>query len=169
MFNGAHNQNQYEETLTESGNYKIRVCMMSGAVRRNDVANFRVEFIVSEPKKQQPLTEDYDEAASTAARRAGVGDFDATGRIPCAQYAGQPMAQCDFGVSRAGGGTATVVVTRLDGRTQALFFTKGKFISADTAESEGYPEYSAERESDLNLIRVGNERYEIPDAVIFGG
>jgi hypothetical protein len=26
-----------------------------------------------------------------------------------------------------------------------------------------------ERESDLNLIRVGDERYEIPDALIFGG
>jgi hypothetical protein len=127
MFNGAHNQNQYEGTLTESGDYKIRVYMMPGAARRNDVANFRIEIIVSDPKRHQPVTENYDEAASTAARRAGVGDFNATGQIPCAQYAGQPMAQCDFGVSRAGGGTATVVVTRLDGRNRALFFTKYKF------------------------------------------
>jgi hypothetical protein len=28
---------------------------------------------------------------------------------------------------------------------------------------------SAEKESDLNFIRVGPERYEIPVAVIFGG
>ncbi len=53
-----------------------------------------------------------------SALRAGQGDFDATGQIPCAQYAGQPMSQCDFGVARAGGGYATVAVTRPDG-TQA--------------------------------------------------
>ncbi len=34
-----------------------------------------------------------------ASARAGLGKFDATGRIPCAQSKGQPMGQCDFGVS----------------------------------------------------------------------
>jgi hypothetical protein len=38
----------------------------------------------------------------TSALRAGQGDFDAKGQIPCAQYAGQPMTQCEFGVARAG-------------------------------------------------------------------
>jgi hypothetical protein len=42
-------------------------------------------------------------------------------------------------------------------------------IGADTSEADGYHDFSAEKESDLNLIRVGPERYEIPDAVIFGG
>ena len=74
-----------------------------------------------------------------SALRAGRGKFDATGNIPCAQSIGQPMAQCEFGVARAGGGYATVVVKKPDGRTRAIFF------------------------------RVGNERYEIPDAVVLGG
>jgi hypothetical protein len=45
-----------------------------------------------------------------SAYRAGQGDFDATGQIPCAQYPGQPMTECEFGVARAGGGYATVVI-----------------------------------------------------------
>lgn len=110
-----------------------------------------------------------DEAASDPSVRAGRGDFDATGKVPCAQYAGQPMGQCDFGVSRAGGGTATVVVTKPDGVKRTLFFTKGEFVSADTSQADGYPEYGAEKENDLFMIRVGDERYEIPDAVVWGG
>ena len=38
-----------------------------------------------------------------SALRAGQGNFDATGSIPCAQSSGQPMTQCEFGVARAGG------------------------------------------------------------------
>jgi hypothetical protein len=57
-----------------------------------------------------------------SALRAGQGDFDATGPIPCAQFSGHPMGQCDFNVARAGGGYATVVVTRTDGTKRAIFF-----------------------------------------------
>lgn len=104
-----------------------------------------------------------------SALRAGQGDYDATGQIPCAQYRGQPMAQCAFGVARAGGGFATVVVTKPDGMKRTIFFANGTFLGADTSQADGYPEYSARREADLNVIRVGDERYEIPDALIFGG
>jgi len=104
-----------------------------------------------------------------SALRAGQGDFDATGPIPCAWHTGQPMTQCEFGVARAGGGYATVVVTRPDGRKRAIFFRRGIPIGADTSEADGYGEFRATRESDLHLIRVGDERYEIPDAVVLGG
>jgi Bacterial SH3 domain len=105
----------------------------------------------------------------TSALRAGEGKFDATGNIPCAQYAGQPTMQCEFGVARAGGGYATVVIKKPDGRTRMIFFRMGKPNGADTSQADGYPEFRATKESDLHLIRVGNERYEIPDAVILGG
>ena len=104
-----------------------------------------------------------------SAFRAGQGDFDATGQIPCAQYFGQPMTECEFGVARAGGGYATVVIKKPDGSTRAIFFRMGKPIGADTSEADGYPEFGATKENDLNLIHVGNERYEIPDAVVLGG
>lgn len=106
--------------------------------------------------------------ADTSALRAGQGDFDATGKLPCAQYAGQPMGQCDFGVARDGGGYATVIVSKPDGGKRAIFFRMGIVVSADTSEADPGA-FRASRENDLTLIRVGAERYEIPDAVVFGG
>jgi heat shock protein HslJ len=104
-----------------------------------------------------------------SALRAGQGNFDATGTIPCAQYAGQPMNECKFGVARAGGGYATVVITKPDGRTRAIYFRMGKALGADTSEADHPGRFGATREADLNIIRIGNERYEIPDAVVLGG
>lgn len=104
-----------------------------------------------------------------SALRAGRGEFDATGKIPCAQHGGQPTTECEFGVARAGGGYATVVITRADAPSRAIFFRMGKPIGADTSEADGYPEFRATKGSDLNIIRVGEERYEIPDAVVLGG
>lgn len=104
-----------------------------------------------------------------SALRAGKGQFDATGNIPCAQHKGQPMAECKFGVARAGGGYATVVIIKPDNRKRIIYFRMGKPIGADMSEAEGYFEFGATRKKDLHLIRVGNERYEIPDAVVLGG
>jgi len=103
-----------------------------------------------------------------SALRAGQGKFDATGNIPCAQSVGKPMMQCEFGVARAGGGYATVVIKRPDGRTRAIYFRMGKPLGADTSEADP-GKFSATRKGDLNFIRIGNERYEIPDAVVLGG
>ena len=103
-----------------------------------------------------------------SALRAGQGDFDATGQIPCAQAPGQPMTSCDFGVARAGGGYATVVITRPDGLARAIFFVLGIPIGADTSEAAPGA-FRASRDHDLNFVRIGDERYEIPDAVVFGG
>lgn len=103
-----------------------------------------------------------------SALRAGRGDFDASGQIPCAQKPRQPTALCDFGVARAGGGDATVVVTKPDGRTRALFFILGQPISADTSEAD-YGPFGFDRSNDLSTVTVGTERYEIPDAVTLGG
>jgi hypothetical protein len=103
-----------------------------------------------------------------SALRAGAGEFDATGNLPCAHYSGQPSAACEFGVARAGGGYATVVIKKPDSYPRTIFFRMGVPIGADTSQADGYPEFSAARENDLHLIRVGNERYEIPEAVVLG-
>jgi heat shock protein HslJ len=104
-----------------------------------------------------------------SAERAGKGKFDATGTLSCAEAAGQPLRDCDFGVARAGGGYSTVVVKKPYGGSRAIFFRMGKAIGADSSEADGYQEFSVTRENDLNRVQVGPERYEIPDAVIFGG
>ena len=105
----------------------------------------------------------------TSALRAGQGEFDATGNIPCAQTAGQPMRNCPFGVSRTGGGYATVVVAKPDGVKRAIYFQMGIPIGSDTSEADGYHGFAADKQDDLHRISIGPERYEIPDAVVLGG
>ena len=104
-----------------------------------------------------------------SALRAGQRNFDATGKIPCAQVRGQPMTLCEFGVARAGGGYATVIVTKPDGVGRAIYFVRGQSLGADTSQADGYPPVAGQKENDLHLISIGEERYEVPDAVIFGG
>jgi hypothetical protein len=79
------------------------------------------------------------------------------------------MRQCNFGVARDGGGTATVVITRPDGRTRAIFFEKGQAVSADLSQADGNMNFRATKNADLYVIQAGDERYEIPEAVVFGG
>ena len=79
------------------------------------------------------------------------------------------MSSCEFGVARTGLGYATVVVAKPDGVTCTVFFRLGIAVGADTSQADGYPEFNATKEKDLHLIRVDDERYEISEAVIFGG
>ncbi len=120
------------------------------------------------------VTELADEAPesstkASASERAGQGQFDATGKIPCAQSKGQPMGQCSYGVARDSGGTASVAITMPDGRKRFIFFENGKPVSADLSQADGNMDFSYIKEADLYMIRAGNERYEIPEAVIYGG
>lgn len=104
-----------------------------------------------------------------SALRAGQGDFDARGKMPCAQFAGQPMGLCDFRVARGGGGAATVVVSHPTGLERIIFFANGQPLGVSSSEADPAGAFSATKEADLHLIRVGTERYELPDAVILGG
>jgi hypothetical protein len=109
------------------------------------------------------------EAARYAALRAGKGDFDGTGTILCAQYRYQTPMPCTFGVAREGGETAVLSVTKPDGIRRFLFFSEDRLTGADTTRADGYPEYGAQRKGDLIEVYVGEERYEIPVALILGG
>ena len=104
-----------------------------------------------------------------SALRSGQDVFDATGVMPCAKGAGAPMGQCVMGVARDGGGSATVVVRRGDGLERALFFRDGAFFSTDSSQAGGGFDTSATHDNGLFQIRIDDERYEIPDAVVFGG
>ena len=78
------------------------------------------------------------------------------------------MVYCPYVVERDGNGSGVVTVTKLDGSTRNIFFSSGKATGADTSEADPGA-FNASREGGLNIIRIGEESYEIPDAVIYGG
>jgi hypothetical protein len=90
--------------------------------------------------------------------------FDATGEVPCATAEGQPTRPCLFGVVRDGPGNAGVWIALGDGRERAVLFEGGVPVAADSPEA-----LSFEKAVDLYIVRVGTERYDIPEAVVFGG
>lgn len=168
VFVGSTDGNDWTGKLEADGTYTIRVYLMRNAARRNESANYTLTVgITGVPAKGASGAVGAKPADPT--EPAAAGKFDATGRIPCAQAKGQPTGQCDFGVARAGGGTATVVVTRPDGRKRFLFFEKGKATGADLSQADGNMAFKAAKEADLFRIQAGDERYEVPEAVIAGG
>lgn len=90
--------------------------------------------------------------------------FHAAGEVPCSISAGQPTGSCKFGVIREKPGFAGVWIDR-QGRGERYFlFENGEPVYSDGGD------LSYEKSADLYLIRTGDgERYEIFEAVIYGG
>jgi hypothetical protein len=158
IFNGSINENMYKGELEKSGNYKVRVYLMRSAARRNERANFRLEMNIAEIG---------EESASDDALVVGTS-YNATGNIPCWIVNDEPKADCGFGVSREGNGSAKVIITRPDGSARIIYFIEGKAAGYNNSEADSKP-FNTSKTSDLYLISIGDERYEIPEAVIFGG
>jgi hypothetical protein len=53
IFNGSISENQFEGPLPATGDYRLRVYMMRSAARRNEVADYQLEVIISGPGNQQ--------------------------------------------------------------------------------------------------------------------
>jgi hypothetical protein len=165
FFIGSISGNQYEGVLPKSGDYKIRVYLMRSAARRNEVARYRLEMIINNAEETSSAVEPGSRGKDALVPGT---NFHATGDIPCGMGGGQPPGACPFGVVREGNGSGFVTVTKPDGRTRSIIFENGKAVRYDASQSEP-GEFSATRKGDLNIIRIGDEHYEIPDAVIFGG
>lgn len=103
-----------------------------------------------------------------SARRARNGDFDAHGRAPCAQVRGQELGECAVSVARGTGGDATVVVTFGNGFARTLSFVHGAFVSANATMSGVGTDTDWRIEDATHVIRVDDQTYELPDALVFG-
>lgn len=158
IFNGSMNENQYEGILSKSGDHKIRVYMMRSAARRNEIANYRLEMII---------TDSGDKSENEDALVPGT-NYHATGKIPCILVEDQTSTSCSYGVIREGNGSGMVIITKPDGNTRTIFFENGKATGYDQSQADK-GEFSSTKESDLFIINIGQERYEILEAVIFGG
>jgi hypothetical protein len=94
--------------------------------------------------------------------------YHATTEIPCSMGGGAPTASCFAGVERQGGGSGTVTVTKPDRRTRTIFFEKGRATGYDQSQADP-GKFSASRKGDTTIVHIGQERYEIFDAMLFGG
>jgi hypothetical protein len=159
VFIGSTSGNEWSGTLSADGEYTVRVYLMRNAARRNAKANYTLTIGISGGSAVG--------ARSTDAKVPGT-DYHATGNIPCTMGGGQPTGSCPFGVKREGGGTGMVTVTKPDGRTRTIFFDKGKATGYDQSQADT-GKFKAEKQGDLYIIHIGPERYEIFEAVIFGG
>lgn len=101
-------------------------------------------------------------------RRARRRDFDAEVTVACAQERGEALGECTARVARAGGGDAAVVVTFPNGFARTLRFVHGAFASANATMSGTGTDADARMEEGLHRVRVDDQRYEIPDALVVG-
>jgi hypothetical protein len=95
-------------------------------------------------------------------------NYHATGQVPC-RMKGQVSGNCDFGVFRKGNGSADVTITKPDGNTVTVHFEMGKVTGVDETQAGFRPEFKASKEADLYILDNGEDRYEIPEAVVMGG
>jgi len=161
FFNGSIVGNQYEGALPATGDYTIRVYMMRSAARRNEVANYRLEMVIS------------GQGGRVSTPGSNVpGDalvpgtpYNATGEIPCAISQAEPNSSCPFGVVREGNGTGFVEITTPYGNQFSVYFQNGEAVGAEG----GSGSFSSTHSGDETLVYIDEERYIIPDAVIFGG
>jgi hypothetical protein len=72
-------------------------------------------------------------------------------------------------VRRAGGGSGSITVFWPDGGNRVIFFKNGTPSRYDESEADGGARMTVHREVDLFQVRIGDQRFEIPEAVISGG
>ncbi|MER2530236.1 MAG: hypothetical protein ABTR54_01330 [Candidatus Competibacter sp.] len=162
FFVGSTEGNRFEGNLAKSGEQTIRVYLVRSAARRNEIARYRLKVAIAGATRGKGAS-----APAGDAKVPGT-DYHATGDISCSMGGGQPTGSCPFGVKREGNGSGVVTVTKPDGRTRAIFFDRGRATGYDMSQADR-GEFRTSKQGDLNIIRIGRERYEIPEAVISGG
>jgi hypothetical protein len=155
MFIGDTGGDTFEGMLPASGDYLIQVYLYRSAARRNESAQFTLDVAIAAEATGDVLVPDTN--------------FNATGDLPCARSAGQPMQTCKFGVVRRADGGGDVTVFWPDGGNRVIFFEKGAPSGFDQAEADGGAKMKASKDADLFKITIGDQRFEIPEAIVFGG
>ena len=152
----------FKSVLPTDGDYTIRVYLVRAAARRNESSKYTLTVSVT-GKALDPVP------ASKDAVIAGT-PFHASAKITCVPFIevfGEKKPQeCEaFVVRRGFDGTATVEIPQANSLRRRILFVKGKPVASDSQDPMTFS-----RRDDLTTIIFGtDERYEIPDALVFGG
>jgi hypothetical protein len=152
----------FKGVLPADGDYTIRVYLIRAAARRNESSRYTLTVSVT-GKALEPV------AASKDAVIPGT-PYHASAKIVCVPYIekfrDKKQQECDaFVVRRGFEGTATVEIPQENSVPRRILFVKGKPVASDSP----YPVTSSRRD-DFTIVSFDtDERYEIPDALVFGG
>lgn len=144
--------------LPTDGDYVVRVFLDRPAARRNESSKYTLNVGVT-GTALPPLP------ASKDARVKGT-PYNATASIKCQPpFATEPKT-CDAGVIRRGtDGSATVDVRGGNGVVRRILFVGGKPVVSDSNVTV----ITVSREGDVNVVKIGDERYDVPDPLLRGG
>jgi hypothetical protein len=95
--------------------------------------------------------------------------FTATGLTECTPPGETATLTCEFGVIREGNGNGIVLVFWPSGGPRAIYFENGTPVRFDQSEADRGKTMTVTRESDASVVSIGEERYFLPDAIIYGG
>lgn len=155
VFVGSTGGPRFEGLLDLDGDWKVRVYLVRAAARRGERAAYTLTVGIT----GQP-----DPGAARAANDFGPREWDARGSLGCAR-GGAPMrpSGCAFKVVRYGSGATVFVQAPVTGAERILYFDQGAW-STDSAEP-----VQAVQSADTWYLVVGDEAYEVPEAVVLGG
>lgn len=158
MFIGSSEGSVATAVLPTDGTYVVRVYLMRNAARRNETANYTLTVGVN-GKPLAPLPGSQD------AKIAGT-PFHASASVSCQPPGTEPGGACQaFVIRRGTNGTATVEVHGANGLLRRILFVEGIPVASDSWE-----DLKSTRKGELSTVRIGtDERFEIPDALLFGG
>ena len=148
---------RYEGVLPDDGDYAVRVFLSRAAARRGETADFAISVRVS----GDPLVAtSFDQDAPVQGTR-----YHARTSVSC-KPVGSAARRCDaFVVRRGFEGTATVELRWAADRKRRILFVKGTPTASDSAQPMTF-----ERDARGWRVRFGaDERFEIPEELIFGG
>lgn len=160
MFVGATSGAQVERILPTDGIYTLRVYLMRSAARRNEASDYKLTVSATN-KALEPVPVAVD------ATLPGT-PFHASASVSCIPpfvYDAKLQACEAFVIRRGFDGTATVEIRSANGHRRILLFVGGTPVASDSPAPVIFT-----RKEDLTIVTFDlDERYEIPDALIFGG
>lgn len=158
MYAGEVGGNQFAGLLPDDGVYTLRVYLMRSAARRKESAHYTLAIQV-DGARLQPLASK-DDAVVRGTR------YHAHATVACRPAYTQTRTCEAWVVRRGNDGTATVELRWDAASKRRILFVKGEAKAADAAQA---PNFSKGEKGNFVVSFGGEERFEIPKALVFGG
>jgi hypothetical protein len=157
MYIGQTGENKFDGLLPDDGVYTIRVYLMRSAARRKESSDYTLSVGIT-GKPLPPVSPKIDAVLSGT-------HYHAKGIVKCEpKYT--KARECEaLVIRRTFDGTATVELRWDKSGKRRILFVKGKPEVADVP----WPMTFTRNERGWVVVFGGDERFEIPEALVFGG